>query len=106
MATTLQKKTNLVVEGLDWLFNLPFASVFSFCVCISVFFLSSFLFLALKFWFYVQLLDRLLGKGHFALMRRAELKTLVDMHGNEVGSMYVYHSHFGKPGYPGRIFGI
>ena len=31
-----------------------------------------------------QLLDRLLGKGHFALLRRAELKTLVDMHGNEV----------------------
>jgi hypothetical protein len=30
-------------------------------------------------------LDKLLGKGHFALMRRAELKTLVDMHGNEVG---------------------
>ncbi|RWV81692.1 hypothetical protein GW17_00056860 [Ensete ventricosum] len=29
------------------------------------------------------LLDWLLGKGHFALMRRAELKTLVDMHGNE-----------------------
>lgn len=32
----------------------------------------------------IQLLDWLLGKGHFALMRRAELKTLVDMHGNEV----------------------
>ncbi|XP_062216981.1 DUF21 domain-containing protein At2g14520-like [Phragmites australis] len=32
-----------------------------------------------------KLLDRLLGKGHFALMRRAELKTLVDMHGNEAG---------------------
>ncbi|RRT51607.1 hypothetical protein B296_00051013, partial [Ensete ventricosum] len=30
-----------------------------------------------------HLLDWLLGKGHFALMRRAELKTLVDMHGNE-----------------------
>jgi hypothetical protein len=35
--------------------------------------------------FLIQLLDKLLGKGHFALMRRAELKTLVDMHGNEVG---------------------
>lgn len=32
-----------------------------------------------------KLLDWLLGKGHFALMRRAELKTLVDMHGNEAG---------------------
>ncbi|MQL80513.1 hypothetical protein Taro_012974 [Colocasia esculenta] len=32
-----------------------------------------------------KLLDRLLGKGHFALLRRAELKTLVDMHGNEAG---------------------
>ncbi|KAG6492894.1 hypothetical protein ZIOFF_047864 [Zingiber officinale] len=30
-----------------------------------------------------KLLDWILGKGHFALMRRAELKTLVDMHGNE-----------------------
>lgn len=32
-----------------------------------------------------KLLDWLLGKGHFALLRRAELKTLVDMHGNEAG---------------------
>ncbi|XP_008805567.1 DUF21 domain-containing protein At2g14520 isoform X1 [Phoenix dactylifera] len=32
-----------------------------------------------------KLLDWILGKGHFALMRRAELKTLVDMHGNEAG---------------------
>nr|XP_018677960.1 PREDICTED: DUF21 domain-containing protein At2g14520-like isoform X6 [Musa acuminata subsp. malaccensis] len=32
-----------------------------------------------------ELLDWVLGKGHFALMRRAELKTLVDMHGNEAG---------------------
>ncbi|KAJ0967849.1 hypothetical protein J5N97_024766 [Dioscorea zingiberensis] len=32
-----------------------------------------------------KLLDSLLGKGHFALLRRAELKTLVDMHGNEAG---------------------
>lgn len=32
-----------------------------------------------------KLLDCVLGKGHFALMRRAELKTLVDMHGNEAG---------------------
>lgn len=31
-----------------------------------------------------QLLDLLLGKGHSALLRRAELKTLVDLHGNEV----------------------
>uniref|UniRef100_A0A0D9VNX9 CNNM transmembrane domain-containing protein n=1 Tax=Leersia perrieri TaxID=77586 RepID=A0A0D9VNX9_9ORYZ len=30
-----------------------------------------------------KLLDWVLGKGHVALMRRAELKTLVDMHGNE-----------------------
>lgn len=34
--------------------------------------------------FLLQLLDWLLGKGHSALLRRAELKTLVDMHGNEV----------------------
>ncbi|KAL5210208.1 hypothetical protein ABZP36_005831 [Zizania latifolia] len=32
-----------------------------------------------------KLLDSVLGKGHVALMRRAELKTLVDMHGNEAG---------------------
>ncbi|KAK6925878.1 CNNM, transmembrane domain, partial [Dillenia turbinata] len=32
-----------------------------------------------------KLLDCLLGKGHSALLRRAELKTLVDMHGNEAG---------------------
>lgn len=30
-----------------------------------------------------QLLDFLLGHGHVALFRRAELKTLVDLHGNE-----------------------
>ncbi|GLU21144.1 hypothetical protein SLE2022_373050 [Rubroshorea leprosula] len=32
-----------------------------------------------------KLLDFLLGKRHSALLRRAELKTLVDMHGNEAG---------------------
>ncbi|XP_026409037.1 DUF21 domain-containing protein At2g14520-like isoform X2 [Papaver somniferum] len=32
-----------------------------------------------------KLLDWLLGKGHSVLLRRAELKTLVDMHGNEAG---------------------
>ncbi|KAJ8765566.1 hypothetical protein K2173_014688 [Erythroxylum novogranatense] len=32
-----------------------------------------------------KLLDLLLGKGHVALFRRAELKTLVDLHGNEAG---------------------
>ncbi|XP_052186783.1 DUF21 domain-containing protein At5g52790-like isoform X4 [Diospyros lotus] len=32
-----------------------------------------------------KLLDLLLGKGHSALLRRAELKTLVDMHGHEAG---------------------
>ncbi|XP_073315912.1 DUF21 domain-containing protein At5g52790 [Primulina huaijiensis] len=32
-----------------------------------------------------KLLDLLLGKSHSALLRRAELKTLVDMHGNEAG---------------------
>ncbi|EPS62149.1 hypothetical protein M569_12644, partial [Genlisea aurea] len=32
-----------------------------------------------------KLLDVLLGKGHSALLRRAELKTLVNMHGNEAG---------------------
>lgn len=32
-----------------------------------------------------KLLDFLLGKGHVALFRRAELKTLVNMHGNEAG---------------------
>lgn len=32
-----------------------------------------------------KFLDWLLGKGHFTLFRRAELKTLVDLHGNEAG---------------------
>ncbi|EXC12604.1 DUF21 domain-containing protein [Morus notabilis] len=32
-----------------------------------------------------KLLDFLLGKGHDALFRRDELKTLVDLHGNEAG---------------------
>ncbi|CAK9145007.1 unnamed protein product [Ilex paraguariensis] len=32
-----------------------------------------------------KLLDFLLGQGHVALFRRAELKTLVNMHGNEAG---------------------
>ncbi|CAN1272283.1 DUF21 domain-containing protein At2g14520 [Linum perenne] len=32
-----------------------------------------------------ELLDYLLGHGHVALFRRAELKTLVNLHGNEAG---------------------
>ncbi|GFY83314.1 CBS domain protein with a domain protein [Actinidia rufa] len=32
-----------------------------------------------------KLLDLLLGKGHSAILRRAELKTLVNLHGNEAG---------------------
>ncbi|KAG8497415.1 hypothetical protein CXB51_008725 [Gossypium anomalum] len=32
-----------------------------------------------------KLLDLLLGEGHEALFRRADLKTLVDLHGNEAG---------------------
>lgn len=35
--------------------------------------------------FLSQLLDFLLGEGHVALFRRAELKTLVTLHGNEAG---------------------
>lgn len=35
---------------------------------------------------YVQILDWMLGKGHAVLLRRAELKTFVDFHGNEVFS--------------------
>lgn len=34
--------------------------------------------------YFDQLLDVSLGKEHKALFRRAELKTLVDFHGNEV----------------------
>jgi len=36
-------------------------------------------------WPISKLLDFLLGEGHVALFRRAELKTLVDLHGNEAG---------------------
>ncbi|XP_057794060.1 DUF21 domain-containing protein At1g47330-like isoform X1 [Salvia miltiorrhiza] len=32
-----------------------------------------------------KILDWMLGKGHAALLRRAELKTFVDFHGNEAG---------------------
>ncbi|KAK9666575.1 hypothetical protein RND81_14G195100 [Saponaria officinalis] len=36
-------------------------------------------------WPISKLLDLLLGHGHVALFRRAELKTLVNLHGNEAG---------------------
>jgi metal transporter CNNM len=36
-------------------------------------------------WPISKLLDFLLGEGHVALFHRAELKTLVDLHGNEAG---------------------
>jgi hypothetical protein len=39
---------------------------------------------------YYQLLDLVLGKDHDALFRRAELKTLVDLHGNEVLFSYFW----------------
>jgi len=39
---------------------------------------------------YYQLLDLLMGKDHDALFRRAELKTLVDLHGIEV-LFSIYH---------------
>lgn len=41
-----------------------------------------------------QLLDFLLGNGHVALFRRAELKTLVDFHGNEVGTLKMFNMLF------------
>lgn len=34
--------------------------------------------------YYAQVLDWMLGKGHAVLLRRAELKTFVNFHGNEV----------------------
>lgn len=37
-----------------------------------------------NWWYFNQLLDFLFGEGNEALFRRAELKTLVDLHGNEV----------------------
>lgn len=36
----------------------------------------------------IQLLDFTLGDRHVALFLRAELKTLVDFHGNEVSSLH------------------
>ncbi|KAH6804592.1 CBS domain protein with a domain protein [Perilla frutescens var. frutescens] len=44
-----------------------------------------------------KLLDLLLGKGHSALLRRAELKTLVDMHGNEVKNLIKSRPEDGTP---------
>ncbi|XP_058080294.1 DUF21 domain-containing protein At4g33700 isoform X3 [Magnolia sinica] len=38
-----------------------------------------------------KLLDYLLGHGHVALFRRAELKTLVNLHGNEVKNLLSIH---------------
>ena len=32
----------------------------------------------------------MLGKGHAALLKRAELKTFVNFHGNEVCGIYIY----------------
>lgn len=40
-----------------------------------------------------QLLDFLLGHGRVALFRRAELKTLVNLHGNEVYMWVLYLSN-------------
>ncbi|KAI3785558.1 hypothetical protein L1987_44678 [Smallanthus sonchifolius] len=49
-------------------------------------------FVRLLLWFFFpiaypisKVLDWMLGKGHAALLRRAELKTFVDFHGNEAG---------------------
>ncbi|KAK9066678.1 hypothetical protein SSX86_014001 [Deinandra increscens subsp. villosa] len=49
-------------------------------------------FVRLLLWFFFpiaypisKVLDYMLGKGHAALLRRAELKTFVDFHGNEAG---------------------
>ncbi|KAL8230847.1 hypothetical protein R6Q57_000625 [Mikania cordata] len=49
-------------------------------------------FVRLLLWFFFpiaypisRVLDWMLGKGHAALLRRAELKTFVDFHGNEAG---------------------
>lgn len=39
-----------------------------------------------------QLLDLLLGHGHKTLFRRAELKTLVNFHGNEVWKIQILAS--------------
>lgn len=47
------------------------------CSNLDLFFFSFFLVI-------LQLLDVLLGHGRVALFRRAELKTLVNLHGNEV----------------------
>jgi hypothetical protein len=44
--------------------------------------------ICLKFIFW-QLLDWFFGKGHGSLLRRAELKTLVDLHANEVVLSYI-----------------
>jgi len=42
----------------------------------------------------LQLLDLLLGHGHVALFQRAELKTLVNLHGNEVFSHLLDHQYY------------
>lgn len=61
-----------------WYIDLALAFFFSISYATTIF--SDYLYVLCGF----QLLDFLLGHGHVALFRRAELKTLVDMHGNEV----------------------
>lgn len=54
-------------------------------ICFLYWSAKSFFFLITKcFLILVQVLDWMLGKGHGVLLRRAELKTFVTFHGNEV----------------------
>lgn len=45
----------------------------------------------------VQLLDKILGPGETALFRRAELKTYVAFHGNEVCKIWESIDHVHSP---------
>lgn len=54
------------------------------CSIISFYFSLLCYFLSSNYALCQQVLDYMLGKGHSALLRRAELKTFVDFHGNEV----------------------
>lgn len=59
-----------------------------------------------KFWWRLlcfQVLDWMLGKGHAALLKRAELKTFVNFHGNEVFVFNIYNWKFGDPSFRGFI---
>ena len=78
----------ILASNLGKLCFIPIELIVWFSYTFFVFFVLTFLSLSnsdeLASLFLMQVLDWMLGKGHAVLLRRAELKTFVDFHGNEV----------------------